>query len=216
MPHEHRHIRSLAILDHGRPGFFSYDEGPAGDGQVRLDLLYTGLSAGTELTFLKGTNPYLHSRWDDVAGRFVPGEYVVGLLAEAFLARDPGAVIVHDPRVVWNVIDVIARAGDQAHQARTGHAFLKQALRDTGAESVAVTEPGEWRLWDQMQDWPATLGVPVDLLADDRFIVSREEFDAHMKDLEKRGQTGTLGNDVNREPIAPADRDELTTTGSNE
>ena len=47
-------------------------------------------------------------------------------------------------------------------------------------------------------------------------VVSREEFDAHMKDLEKRGQTGTLGNDVNREPIAPADRDELTTTGSNE
>lgn len=74
MPHEHRHIRSLAILDQGRPGFFGYDEGPAGDGQVRLDLLYTGLSAGTELTFLKGTNPYLHSRWDDIAGRFVPGE----------------------------------------------------------------------------------------------------------------------------------------------
>lgn len=69
----------------------------------------------------------------DETGRFVPGEYVVGLLAEAFLARDPGAVIVHDPRVVWNVTDVIARAGGQAHQARTGHAFLKQALRDTGA-----------------------------------------------------------------------------------
>ena len=69
----------------------------------------------------------------DETGRFVPGEYVVGLLAEAFLARSPGAVIVHDPRVVWNVIDVVGAAGGQAHQARTGHAFLKQALRDTGA-----------------------------------------------------------------------------------
>jgi phosphomannomutase len=69
----------------------------------------------------------------DAAGRFVPGEYVVGLLAEAFLARAPGEVVVHDPRVVWNVEDAVTAAGGQARQARTGHAFLKQALRDTGA-----------------------------------------------------------------------------------
>ncbi|WP_220185227.1 zinc-binding alcohol dehydrogenase [uncultured Paracoccus sp.] len=41
---------------------------------MRLDLMYTGLSAGTELTFMKGTNPYLHSRWDDQRGVFIPGE----------------------------------------------------------------------------------------------------------------------------------------------
>ncbi|MFO1208680.1 MAG: phosphomannomutase [Amaricoccus sp.] len=69
----------------------------------------------------------------DETGTFVPGEYVVGLLAEAFLARSPGEVIVHDPRVVWNVRDAVAAAGGRAHQARTGHAFVKQALRDTGA-----------------------------------------------------------------------------------
>ncbi|MFO1143820.1 MAG: phosphomannomutase [Amaricoccus sp.] len=69
----------------------------------------------------------------DEAGTFVPGEYLVGLLAEAFLARSPGEVIVHDPRVVWNVRDAVAAAGGRAHQARTGHAFVKQALRDTGA-----------------------------------------------------------------------------------
>ncbi len=69
----------------------------------------------------------------DHAGRFVPGEYVVGLLAEAFLAREPGAAIVHDPRVVWNTEDVIARAGGRAVMARTGHAFLKAAMRASGA-----------------------------------------------------------------------------------
>jgi len=69
----------------------------------------------------------------DHRGRFVPGEYVVGLLAEAFLSREPGATVVHDPRVVWNTQDVVARAGGRAVQAPTGHAFLKQALRDTGA-----------------------------------------------------------------------------------
>jgi phosphomannomutase len=69
----------------------------------------------------------------DASGAFVPGEYVVGLLAEAFLAKEPGAAIVHDPRVIWNTQDLVAQAGGRAIAARTGHAFLKQALRDTGA-----------------------------------------------------------------------------------
>jgi phosphomannomutase len=69
----------------------------------------------------------------DHEGRFVPGEYVVGLLAEVFLAREPGATIVHDPRVVWNTQSIIARAEGRAQVSRTGHAFLKQALRETGA-----------------------------------------------------------------------------------
>jgi phosphomannomutase len=69
----------------------------------------------------------------DETGRFIPGEYIVGLLAAAFLAKEPGATIVHDPRVIWNTQDVVAAAGGRAVKARTGHAFLKQALRDTGA-----------------------------------------------------------------------------------
>lgn len=71
---EWRHIRSLGVERPGQAYFFGYDEGPPGDGQVRLDLLYTGFSAGTELTFVKNSNPYLHSRWDATRGVFVPGE----------------------------------------------------------------------------------------------------------------------------------------------
>ena len=69
----------------------------------------------------------------DHEGRFVPGEYVVGLLAEVFCAKEPGATIIHDPRVILATQSAVARAGGQAVMARTGHAFLKQALRDTGA-----------------------------------------------------------------------------------
>lgn len=69
----------------------------------------------------------------DHRGDFVDGEYVVGLLAEVFLAREPGARIIHDPRVIWNTRDVVARAGGEAVQARTGHAFVKQAMRDFNA-----------------------------------------------------------------------------------
>ena len=69
----------------------------------------------------------------DHTGRFVEGEYVVALLAEAFLARNPGAAVVHDGRVVWAVRDTIEAHGGRAIQARTGHAFFKAALRATGA-----------------------------------------------------------------------------------
>lgn len=69
----------------------------------------------------------------DQHGGFVAGEYVVGLLAEAFLAKEPKATIIHDPRVVWNTQDVVARAGGHAVMAPTGHAFLKAKMRETGA-----------------------------------------------------------------------------------
>ncbi|WP_142663080.1 phosphomannomutase [Paracoccus laeviglucosivorans] len=69
----------------------------------------------------------------DETGRFIPGEYIVGLLASVFLKKHPGEKIVHDPRVVMNTRAMIAEAGGQAVQARTGHAFLKRAMRDTGA-----------------------------------------------------------------------------------
>ncbi len=73
-PDTERTVRSLGIEAPGAPYYAAYREGPAGPGEVRLDLLHTGLSAGTELTFLKGTNPYLHVRWDEACGVFEPGE----------------------------------------------------------------------------------------------------------------------------------------------
>lgn len=69
----------------------------------------------------------------DHKGRFVPGEYVVGLLAEVFLAKEKAATIVHDPRIIWNTQEIVTRLGGKPVMARTGHAYLKQALRDTGA-----------------------------------------------------------------------------------
>lgn len=74
LPRGHRSIRSLGVEAPGRAYFFGYDEGPPGHGQVRLDTLYTGLSAGTELTFLKNTNPYFRSRFDHGRGVFIENE----------------------------------------------------------------------------------------------------------------------------------------------
>ena len=65
----------------------------------------------------------------DEAGQFVPGEYVVGLLASTFLEKEAGARIVHDPRVICNTQDSVARTGGVAVQSKTGHAFIKQTMR---------------------------------------------------------------------------------------
>jgi phosphomannomutase len=69
----------------------------------------------------------------DGDGNFVPGEYVIGLLAEAYLAKEPGAKIVHDPRVMWNTVESVTRAGGEPVMSKTGHAFIKQRMREVSA-----------------------------------------------------------------------------------
>jgi len=65
----------------------------------------------------------------DETGDFIEGYYVVGLLAEAFLLKNPGANIVHDPRLTWNTIAIVEEAGGKAVQCKTGHAFIKERMR---------------------------------------------------------------------------------------
>jgi deoxyribodipyrimidine photolyase-related protein len=53
---------------------------------------------------------------------------------------------------------------------------LQRALARQEFERVVIVEPGEWRVWQMMLDWRETLGVQIDILEDDRFYSSREEF----------------------------------------
>ncbi|MBA49158.1 MAG: phosphomannomutase [Paracoccus sp. (in: a-proteobacteria)] len=69
----------------------------------------------------------------DENGRFIPGEYIVGLLGAAFLEKSPGEKIVHDPRVIMNTRAMIEEAGGEAVVSKTGHAFIKRKMRDVGA-----------------------------------------------------------------------------------
>ena len=66
----------------------------------------------------------------DERGEFIEGYYIVGLLAEVLLARSqPGARIIHDPRLTWNTIDIVERHGGRPVQSKTGHAFIKERMR---------------------------------------------------------------------------------------
>jgi len=69
----------------------------------------------------------------DEQGQFIDGEYIVGLLADVFLNKVPGASIVHDPRIIWNTQAVVAAKGGTAVQSKTGHAFIKQIMREADA-----------------------------------------------------------------------------------
>ena len=66
----------------------------------------------------------------DENGRFIEGYYIVGLLAESILKHDPGANIVHDPRLTWNTLEIVAEAGGQAVQSKSGHSFIKEKMRE--------------------------------------------------------------------------------------
>ncbi|PLX98515.1 MAG: phosphomannomutase [Desulfuromonas sp.] len=65
----------------------------------------------------------------DEKARFIEGYYVVGMLAEVLLKKNPGGKIVHDPRLTWNTIDIVKAAGGVAVQCKSGHAFIKEMMR---------------------------------------------------------------------------------------
>ena len=96
---EHRTVTAEAVQQHGA------DFGIAWDGDYDRCFLF------------------------DEAGRFIEGYYIVGLLAEAFLLKQPGAKIVHDPRLTWNTVDIVTRGGGVPVMSKTGHAFIKERMR---------------------------------------------------------------------------------------
>ncbi|MFW6127261.1 MAG: phosphomannomutase [Thermodesulfobacteriota bacterium] len=65
----------------------------------------------------------------DEAGNFVESYYLIGLLAQALLARRPGGKVIHDPRLTWNTIEVVQEAGGVPVLSKTGHAFIKERMR---------------------------------------------------------------------------------------
>jgi phosphomannomutase/phosphomannomutase/phosphoglucomutase len=69
----------------------------------------------------------------DETGAFIEGYYLVGLLAEFFLKRQPGGRVVHDPRVMWNTIDIVKSLGGEPVLCKSGHAFIKQKMREVDA-----------------------------------------------------------------------------------
>ncbi len=69
----------------------------------------------------------------DENGEFIEGYYIVGLLAEAFLKKQPKAKIIYDPRLTWNTREIVEEAGGEPVMSKTGHAFIKERMRKEDA-----------------------------------------------------------------------------------
>ena len=69
----------------------------------------------------------------DEKGQFIEGYYIVGLLAQAFLLKQSGEKIVHDPRLVWNTFDIVEQFKGEAIQSKSGHSFIKEKMHEHNA-----------------------------------------------------------------------------------
>ncbi len=69
----------------------------------------------------------------DHNGRFIEGYYIVGLLAAQLLQNNPGARIVHDPRLTWNTLELVEQNHGQSVLSKAGHAFIKEKMREVNA-----------------------------------------------------------------------------------
>jgi phosphomannomutase/phosphomannomutase/phosphoglucomutase len=65
----------------------------------------------------------------DEQGNFIEGYYLVGFIAAALLAHQPGAAIIHDPRLTWNTMDMVRESLGRPVMSKTGHAFIKARMR---------------------------------------------------------------------------------------
>jgi 2-desacetyl-2-hydroxyethyl bacteriochlorophyllide A dehydrogenase len=66
---------------------------PLGADEVRLRTLYSGISAGTELTAYRGSNPYLTKRWDEQTRLFVDGSTSFSYPVDGWGYEEVGQVV---------------------------------------------------------------------------------------------------------------------------
>lgn len=69
----------------------------------------------------------------DDKGEVVPGNVMLGLLAEYFLERFPGSAILYDVRVSRAVRELIEAKGGKPIRTKVGHSFIKQIMREQNA-----------------------------------------------------------------------------------
>jgi 2-desacetyl-2-hydroxyethyl bacteriochlorophyllide A dehydrogenase len=84
--------RLVRFTSPGLAEVIDFEDAPVGAGEVRLETLYSGISAGTELTAYRGSNPYLNSEWDARRRLFVPGDSTHSYPLDAWGYEEVGTI----------------------------------------------------------------------------------------------------------------------------
>lgn len=69
----------------------------------------------------------------DEQGNFIEGCYMVGLLAENFLKKNPSEKIICEPRALLSTLDIVEKLGGTSIICRSGHTYMKAVLREQNA-----------------------------------------------------------------------------------
>lgn len=125
-------------------------------------------------------------------GEFVEGYYIVGLLAEAFLLQQGAQRIVHDPRLTWNTRAIVEAAGGDPVQSKTGHAFIKERMRE-----VDAIYGGEMSAHHYFRDFAYCDSGMIPWLLVTALISQRDQSLAHM--VSEREQAYPCSGEINRE-----------------
>jgi deoxyribodipyrimidine photolyase-related protein len=117
----------------------------------------------------------------------VPGKDTL-LLAEVMAEA---TYVRHHKKKIAFIFSAMRHFADELRQA--GHRVVYIRLEESGntgslfgevarhigplkADRVVITEPGEWRLREDMADWHSRLGLPVEIREDDRFLCCHADF----------------------------------------
>jgi phosphomannomutase len=133
----------------------------------------------------------------DAQGNFIEGYYLVGLLAEAFLRRNPGASVVHDPRLTWNTQAIVSGLGGTPIESKTGHAFIKERMRKENA-----VYGGEMSAHHYFRDFAFCDSGMIPWLLVAGLICERDQSLAQM--VAERMQAYPCSGEINREIADPA------------
>ncbi|AVP87746.1 deoxyribodipyrimidine photo-lyase or [Candidatus Phycorickettsia trachydisci] len=53
---------------------------------------------------------------------------------------------------------------------------VKNAIEELKPDSIVITEPYDWRVWEKIQNWQSKFSIKVEIRSDKRFLCSIEEF----------------------------------------
>lgn len=82
----------VELIKPGNVGLREYQTPEPAAGEVRVRTLYSGISAGTELSMYRGTNPYLAKRWDAETALFLPTEVTLSYPVEVWGYSEVGEI----------------------------------------------------------------------------------------------------------------------------
>jgi 2-desacetyl-2-hydroxyethyl bacteriochlorophyllide A dehydrogenase len=138
------------------------DAQPLVPGSVRIRTWYSGISAGTELTAYRGSNPYLTGTWDPERRLFVAGEPTFGYPVEGWGYSEVGEVVeiaddVTAPQVgevvhgIWgHRSDAVVPAAAVRDRVWTGQDPISGTFARVGSIALNAVLAGEVRLGDRV------------------------------------------------------------------